>query len=223
MEYDAVLFDMDGVLLTGEHTPGSVYRSAIEAVLADFDVAVDADTVPASLVRPETAAEFREGCRAFDVPPAPAWGYREHAATVRENDRIDAGERTPHDDATVLSRLADTHEVGVVSNNRFGTVSFVLRRFDWTPDVDASRARRPSLVDYEHKKPEPDYLQDALGRLEAGPEDALFVGDRRSDVETGRRAGVDAALLARGSASDGGGSEPTYHLDTLHDLVDVLG
>jgi hypothetical protein len=48
MEYDAVLFDMDGVLLTGEHTPGSVYRSAIEAVLADFDVAVDADTVPAS-------------------------------------------------------------------------------------------------------------------------------------------------------------------------------
>jgi phosphoglycolate phosphatase-like HAD superfamily hydrolase len=223
MAYTAVLFDMDGVLLTGEHTPDAVYRRAIEEVLTHFDVTVDEDAVPASLVRPGTAEAFREGCRALDLPPAPAWGYREHASTVLANEHIDAGERTSYGDATVLAELADSHEVGVVSNNRFGTVSYVLRRFDWTAAVDAARARLPSLADYDRKKPEPDYLQDVFASIESGPADALFVGDRRSDVTTARRTGADAALLDRGSASDGGGPEPTYHLDSLHDLEPVVG
>jgi HAD superfamily hydrolase (TIGR01509 family) len=222
MEYDAVLFDMDGVLLTGEHTPEAVYRRAVEAVLADFEADPDVGEIPDSLVRPDSAAAFQAGCRAVDVPPPPAWGYREHAATVLENERIEAGERPAHDDASVLRRLADAHDLGVVSNNRAGTVSFVLREFDWTELVDAHRGRLPSLFDYDRRKPDPHFVEVVLAAMDADPDGALFVGDRESDVETARRAGVDAALLSRGASADEGTTQPDVHLDDLYELPDVV-
>lgn len=222
MEYHAILFDMDGVLLTGEHTPDAVYRRAIEEVLADFGVDPAPDAIPEALVRPDTAAEFRAGCRAVDVPPGPAWGYREHAATVLENDRIEAGDRSPHDDASVIRRLAATQDVGIVSNNRDGTVSFVLRMFDWADIVDAHRGRLPSLADYDRRKPDTHYLHAILTALDADPATTLFVGDRRTDVAVARNAGVDSALLTRGTPTEGGTPEPDVHIDTLHELADIV-
>jgi phosphoglycolate phosphatase-like HAD superfamily hydrolase len=58
--------------------------------------------------------------------------------------------------------------------------------------------------------------------MDADPATSLFVGDRRTDVETARRAGVDAALLARGAPTDGGTPEPDVHLDSLHELLDLV-
>jgi HAD superfamily hydrolase (TIGR01549 family) len=211
--YETILFDMDGVLLTGYHTDRAVYRQAAAATLADFGVEISGDP-PAALVDPDTVAEVRATCDELGLPAAPAWAYRERAATTIENEGIVDGERTSFPDTDVLSTLAEAATIGVVSNNRHGTVRFVADYFEWP--VDAVRGRYPTLEEFAHLKPHPRLLLGELDRL--GVEDALFVGDRRTDVEAAHRASIDAALLSRGGDPAPGEAEPKYHIESLSEL-----
>lgn len=216
MSYDAIVFDLDGVLLTGYHTAPAVYREAARETLADFDVTVGA--VPDGLVNPDDTGEVRAFCAHHDLPPEAFWGYREHASTVLENDRIIAGEREPFDDVDVLPSLAEETTLGIVSNNRHGTVRFVREYFDWGDAFGAVRGRAPTLDGYDRMKPDPHYLGHTIDALEVEPTETLFVGDRLSDVETADRAGTDSVLLVRDDDRPTGDSDPTHVIDSLRDL-----
>ncbi|MFW5950069.1 MAG: HAD family hydrolase [archaeon] len=221
MTYDAITFDMDGVLLTGYHTDPETYRQATLESLADFDAnSVDP---PSVIVDPDEAATVREFCERHNVPAEPFWGYREHAATVLENEQIRAGERVPFEDVTVLETLAAEADIGIVSNNRHGTVRFVREYFDWGAHVNAAVGRAPTLSGYDRMKPDPYYLDRVIQTLDTDPADVLFVGDRRSDVETADRAGADAALLVRDGELPAGDAEPAHVIETLDELVSIAG
>ena len=216
MSYDAIVFDLDGVLLRGYPTAPAVYREATRETLADFDVIVE--SVPDRLINPDDTAEVRQFCTNHDIPPAAFWGYREHASTVRENHRITAGEREPFADTAVLPSLAEKARLGIVSNNRHGTVRFVRDYFDWGDAFGTVRGRTPTLAGYDRMKPDPHYLERTLEALGVEPVDALFVGDRLSDVETADRVGSDSALLVRDGDRPTGENEPTHVIESLRDL-----
>lgn len=219
VSHDAIAFDLDGVLLTGYHTPPDVYRRATVEALADFDVAVS--DPPDNLVDPDDTARVRRSCEELGIPPEPYWGYREHASTVRENDRIRAGERDPYPDVDALETLAERAQLAVVSNNRHGTVRFVCERFEWGKYVNAAYGRAPTLAGYDRMKPDPHYLATALETLAVEPADALFVGDRLSDIETADRLGTDSALLVRDGDRPDGDEDPTFVIESLSDLVSI--
>ncbi|WEL16336.1 HAD superfamily hydrolase [Halorhabdus sp. SVX81] len=221
MSYDAIVFDLDGVLLTGYHTAPAVYREATRETLADFDVTVEA--VPEELVNLDDTDEVRRFCDRHDCAPDAFWGYREHASTVLENERITAGEREPFDDVDVLMELAEAATLGIVSNNRHGTVRFVRDYFDWGDVFGAVRGRAPTLAGYDRMKPDPHYLGQTLDDLGVDPVNTLFVGDRRSDVETAHRAGTDSALLVRDGDRPVGQAEPTRVIESLHGLKPLAG
>jgi phosphoglycolate phosphatase-like HAD superfamily hydrolase len=208
--YDAVVFDMDGVLLTGYHTPRWVYREATADALATLGVAGDA---PRELSDPDDISEFRAACADLGVDPEAVWRHRERGADERETALVARGERTLFDD---VDTLADLDCVGVVSNNRQGTVSFVVDFFDLP--VAVARGRDPTLAGFERLKPDPYYLNLVVADLGVAPERTLFVGDRRSDVETARRAGTDAALLGRDGDPPDGDPEPDHYVATLAEI-----
>jgi len=52
--------------------------------------------------------------------------------------------------------------------------------------------------DVPRNKPFPDMVHAALQEMEMPPEDVVFVGDTLTDIETGKRAGVDVYALATG-------------------------
>lgn len=215
--YDAICFDMDGVLLSGYHTDRSVYRQAAAATLADFGVSHEGDPPP-DLVDPETISDVRATCDLLSIPATPVWAYREHAATTIENERIAAGDRQPFGDVSVLSELAEEYTIGIVSNNRQGTVRFVAEYFDL--DVDVVRGRFPTLEEFGSLKPDPMLLEWTLERLDT--DDVLYVGDRQTDVEAADIVGIDSALLSRDGAVADGGSDPDYHIESLTELPDLL-
>ena len=217
MSYDAICFDMDGVLLSGYHTDRSVYRQAAAATLSDFGRAPDGDPPP-GLVDPDAVADVRTACDDLSIPAAAVWAYRERAATTIENERIVGGERTLFPDTAALETLAEDCDIGVVSNNRHGTVRFVVDHFGLP--ADAARGRFPTLEEYNRLKPDPYLLTETLDRLDA--EDALFVGDRYTDVEAAHRAGADAALLSRDGDPAGGDPEPRFHVESLSELPELL-
>lgn len=235
MSYDAIVFDMDGVLLTGYHTDPAVYREAVREALLDFeaasmdraDMSVESADMLVDLadafVDPADSGPVRQACDALEVPADAFWAYREHAATVIENQDIAAGEREPFPDTTVLASLDPAAGIGVVSNNRHGTVRFVVEHFGWSAHVDAVQGRHPTLDGYDRMKPDPYYLDRALDSLGAEPGATLYVGDRRSDVETADRAGTDVALLARDGAAPDAPPDPTYIVESLEELPGIVG
>jgi len=215
--YETILFDMDGVLLEGYHTDRAVYRQAAATTLADFGVEHGGDPPP-DLVAPDNVADIRATCDDLGLPTAPAWAYRERAATTIENESIVAGGRAPFPDTDVLDTLAEDCTIGVISNNRHGTVRFVAEYFEWP--VDAVRGRFPTLGEFAHLKPHPRLLLGELDKL--GIDEALFVGDRRTDVEAAHRAGIDAALLTRSGDPVPGEEEPRFHIASLSELPGLL-
>ena len=64
--YDAIVFDMDGVLLTGYHTDRELYRQAAIEALADFDASISRP--PPGLIDPEDANHVRRLCKDVGVP-----------------------------------------------------------------------------------------------------------------------------------------------------------
>ena len=219
MTYNAIVFDMDGVLLTGYQTDFEIYRRAVVEALQDF--ATDETEAPDQLVDPDDTAAVRRTCEDLGVLADSFWGYREHAATVLENEQIANGGRQPFDDAPVLETLEEDYQLGVVSNNRQGTVRFVVDYFDWGSGIDAFHGRHPTLEGYDRMKPDPYYLTLTLEDLDVDPAETLYVGDRYSDVTTADRAGTDVALLARGDDPPAGDLEPTIEIGSLFELGDI--
>jgi len=213
--YDAVVFDMDGVLLEGYHTPREVYREAA----ADGLVALGCEEpVPDAVADPEDVAAFRQACEELGVDATEVWKHRERGADEREIALIADGERALYDDVSVLADL--DVPLGVVSNNRQETVAFVVEHFSLP--VAAARGRDPTIAGWKRKKPDPHYLEVVLAELGVPPDRALFVGDRRSDVQTGHAAGADGALLTRDGDPPSGDPEPDHHVEAVGDLLELV-
>jgi phosphoglycolate phosphatase-like HAD superfamily hydrolase len=58
-----------------------------------------------------------------------------------------------------------------------------------------ARGRDIGLDGFRRRKPDPHYLQEALGTL--GVTAGLYVGDRQTDVEAAQAAGLSAVYLRR--------------------------
>lgn len=217
-EYDAVLFDMDGVLLHGRATPAAIYRRAAAETITTFGL----DPSPAQravLAQHEYDDAFDVTCRELDVTPDAFWSTREEKAANIAHDRMRDGHRRAHDDTTVLAELAPP--LGLVSNNRHATVSYVANRY--FPDrFSVARGRDPTIDGYQRRKPDPYYIEEVLLLLDA--ETALYVGDRETDVRAATAAGIDAALLRRsGAGTSASEVEPTVELEHLTELTSVPG
>lgn len=206
---DSLLLDMDGVLLVGKGTDPTVYREAARRALSDLGVVDPPADAAETLGRPPYDDGTAAACDRLGVPTDAFWAARERHASRLTNRRVRSGERAVYDDVDAVRALAGDLPVGVASNNRRATVSFVAEHL-FGDDLAIAAGREPTLPDYRtRRKPEPDIIRRALPAL---PDDPLYVGDRRKDVVAARRAGVDAAFVRRPHNRD-------VRLDPEPDLV----
>lgn len=221
MSRRAIVFDMDGVLIEGRGTETWINRAASAAALGSFGVEPDERLLDA-LESSVFTADMKAICETCGVESEAFWAAREVAASSIEHDRLRRGDRRPYEDVEVLFDLATDGPLGIVSNNRHETVSFVVDRFGFGDVVDAHRGRQPTLADLRRRKPHPHFVEETLEAL--GAADGIYVGDRRSDVLVARNAGLEAAFLRRPHNGD----KPlppgtTYELESLTDLLELVG
>ncbi|ERH08599.1 MAG: haloacid dehalogenase family hydrolase [halophilic archaeon J07HX64] len=214
--YEAVLFDMDGVLIQGRATTPEVYANAADDTLAELGADVS-ETERSVLRQPQFDRAMAERCRAVGIDPEEFWTVREGFASERANRRIGSEPRTPYEDTTVLATLSA--RLGVVSNNRRGTVEYVADKL-FSGRFEAAVGRDPTLEGYRQRKPDPHYIERALGQL--GVENALYVGDRGTDLLAARRAGIDGAILRRDHGQGTLEETPTLDLTGLEELRSAL-
>lgn len=77
--------------------------------------------------------------------------------------------------------------------------------------------------DVERNKPFPDMIYASLKEMDLTPEEAVFVGDTLSDIETGKQAGIDVYVLPTGfhSKKELSRGKPRRILKDLKELLKV--
>lgn len=114
--------------------------------------------------------------------------------------------------AEVLSTVSDR---GLVTNVGRAATTALLDRYDLSFEVVVTRN------DVRLLKPDPAGLVRAADEFDGDP---LFVGDSLTDVEAGRAAGLDVAVVTGGESPDASlrAAAPAHILSSLRDLPDHL-
>jgi phosphoglycolate phosphatase len=213
MEYDAVVFDNDGVLV--EPTDWDVIRTAIREAFQELGVVDPAEEHVERLIG-VSQADVHAVADAYDLDPHELWEARDTAGSRHQSDLVRDGGKELFPDVASLSELSAP--MGIVSNNQHATVETIVDHYGLREHFDVVYGRQPTIEDVANKKPEPHYLEKALGDL--GVEDAIYVGDSVKDVEVARRVGIDAAFVRR-SHNDGIElpHEPALEVPDLVELV----
>lgn len=222
---NAILFDLDGVLLVDRSARAATGQPLEEAATARALRDLDVEAPPRRFLKATRYDDYPKLTalvERFDLPvdPRNLWIRRAAHLSRLEREALETGQRGAYPDVDVLERLADTYDLGVVSNAREETVRHALDYLGNAGLMDVVRAQRPDPEDWQQKKPAPTYLTDALDELSTT--NALYVGDSESDVVAAVRAGIDSVLLRR---SHNGHLEPEpqpqLELDGLDALLDV--
>lgn len=214
--YEAVVFDMDGVLLT--MTDGSVIDRAAREAFGAFGAEPTEEAIE-PFVRAD-AARLARACEPFDLDHESVWPAREWAACWLQAREMDAGRKRPYEEVRDALGTIDAR-IGLVSNNQHHTVGYALDRFGLEGSFETAYGRGHTVDALRRRKPDPHYIDRALSDL--GTRDALYVGDSGVDVEAAVRAGVDSAFVRRGHRSDYRlPAQPDYEVSDLAALVDLL-
>jgi len=132
-----------------------------------------------------------------------------------------ANTELPPAHATLLRELAGRHRLAVVSNfDHSATAHALLARHG----LDRILTTAVISIDLGRRKPHPAIFREALRRLDASAESALFVGDSLDDDIAGARsAGIDGAWVNwSGAARPAEAVPPTFVLRSLTELRGVL-
>jgi pyrophosphatase PpaX len=210
MRFSVVLFDFDGTVVNSGAMILESFRHATKTVL-DRELS-DAELLAA------VGTPLREQMRLIDAERADELVdvYRTH------NEPLHEGLEACDGMLEVLRRLKDEgRRLGIVTSKRRATVELAFAVLPLRHYFDAV----VTADDAKRHKPHPDPLLEALDRLDARPEQAVYVGDAPFDVAAAKAAGVHAVAVAWGgmySEDALRASEPDAIASTPEELLDVL-
>ncbi len=216
--YDGLLLDHDGVVVTlGDE---AALRRAARDALLDAGLSEPEESAVDTLAIAVSDEELAGLSRQHDLPPEQLWRHRDDQVREALLAETTAGRKAPYEDTARLREL--DVPMGIVSNNQTRIVESVLDHYNLHAVFGTVRARAPTRESLSRKKPRPTYLEEAMADLDL--ENPLYVGDSGSDVEAGRRAGVDTAFLRRPHNADRQLAEtPTYEVQGLDEVVALVG
>ncbi|UPV99666.1 HAD family hydrolase [Halorussus gelatinilyticus] len=190
-DYDAILFDNDGVLV--EPPSDETLRTAAEDAFRAVGVESPDEEHVAEILRGVTPESLDAVCGVYDLDPDEFWTARDRHASAAQRGEFREATRARYDDVAAIEELS--HDFGVVSSNQHATIEFVLDHCEFRDLFDTYYGRELGLESLDRKKPNPHYLDRAMADL--GAETALYVGDSESDVVAAHRAGLDSAFVRR--------------------------
>ena len=185
MRYRVVLFDLDGTLIDSGPIILASMRHASVTVLGREP---DEELVRAAIGGQGLISQMREldPERVDELVDV----YRAHNEPLHSTLETFPG---------VLELLPELrrrgHQTGIVTAKRVATVELAFDRF---PQLRELIDVLVGAEDTERHKPDPDPVLEALRRLGADPDEAVYVGDSPFDIRAGKAAGTLAIAVGWG-------------------------
>lgn len=131
----------------------------------------------------------------------------------------------PHMHETLRTLRDLGYKMAVVTNSRRAVVEPVLTRWQMNDLFDLI----VTIEDVSYGKPDPQMIHHALNGLNVSPSEAFIMGDSKSDVVAGKRAGLKTIAFApeenwKYLALDAlRSTQPSHLIHSFADLREVLG
>lgn len=217
--YQSVIFDADGVLLRHPPNDMDAYADMVAETFRAFDECPSDSDIEEFFGASKTVGKMRQVCECHDIDLETFWAERERRSSELQQQMMENGERDLYEDCTVLSTLAQTHDLGLVSTNQQETIGFMIDHFDLDGCFETVYGREPTIEGFQRVKPNTYYIEQALEDL--GTRSAVYVGDSTSDVVAAHRAGLDSVFIWRDHRTNYKLAEnPTYEIDQLTELAE---
>lgn len=183
MEIQAVVFDLDGVLIDSREAWYHIHKTIFH---------------DKGFKMPDKEEWMKNfwGMDIITVCGNFGFSKEETERTIKTKDMLlldNIGKITIFDGViSALKKLKEKHiKIGVVSNNKREFVEKVVRKFNIESFFDLV------IGDEYGPKPKPDGLLKMLGIFGAEKSEAIFVGDTETDKLTGKAAGVKTLIIGK--------------------------
>jgi HAD superfamily hydrolase (TIGR01509 family) len=209
--WQAVIFDMDGVLVDSE----PLHFATTNAVLGRRGASIDRAFYDRRLGMPEVDF-FRDVVDQLQLREAPEDLARER---IRESLAALAGaELLPTEGALecLLILRADGRRLGLATSAAQAQMNLIVDRFGLRSVLSAL----VSVEEVARGKPEPDLFLEAARRLAIAPDECIVIEDAVHGVRAARAAGM-AALALPGPGHDGSAHRAAGALASLSSLREL--
>ena len=212
MQYKAVIFDLDGVLVFTDKYHYLAWKKLADRLGIDF-TEKENDRLR-GVSREESLEIILEKYHGEPVSPEKKKEY-----LTEKNDiyRESLGEMTPEDVSSDVRRtLARLRELGyrLAIGSSSKNTAYILERTQLTDAFDA-------VADGTHisrSKPDPEVFMKAAEFLGENPGDCLVVEDADAGITAAHAAGMDAAAIGAATAS----GRADYNLSAFSDILGIL-
>ena len=153
--YQSVIFDVDGVLLRHPTNDTDVYADMVAETFRSFNISPSDSDVEAFFGASKTIGKMKQVCECHNIDLETFWAEREQRSSKLQQQMMEDGERDLYEDCTVLSTLAQTHDLGLVSTNQQETIEFMIDHFDLDGCFEAVYGREPTIEGFQRVKPTP--------------------------------------------------------------------
>lgn len=209
-EYDAVIFDLDGVICSTDEYHYLAWKELADSLALPFDRQYNNRLRGVSRIESLNLI-LALGERQYSDEEKQAMAQKKNDTYRRLLERMSPAD-VSDDVLSTLKALKKKYPLAIGSSSR--NTKFILSRIGLLDFFDA-------IVDgndISASKPDPEVFLKAAAALDRKPSLSLVVEDAAAGIEAAGKGGFDSAGIGDASRLE----EATYHIEKLSDLLEIL-
>lgn len=209
-KYDAVIFDLDGVICSTDEYHYLAWKELVDSLAIPFDRQYNNRLRGVSRLESLNLI-LALGERQYSDEEKQAMAQKKNDTYRRLLEKMSPAD-VSDDVLSTLNELKRKYPLAIGSSSR--NTKFILSRIGLADFFDAVIDGN----DISASKPDPEVFLKAADALSQRPSSCLVVEDAAAGIEAAVRGGFDSAGIGDASRLDGA----TYHIGRLSDLLDIL-
>lgn len=217
MKYDGIIFDFDGVLLDSDRDDFKWANDVRREKARELGYSHDQEVLMAIFQVEKSGEKMKEFLthHEIDVEDLKAWEKHVEQEKIR---LVRRGQLGLYPGTRELFKKLNVSK-SLISNAYAEATDEIVKYLELDKYLTFWKA--PHLDDIEAyvdaMKPNPDMLEEAMEKMNS--ENALMVGDSRSDLEAADNAGIDSVYINREGKKMG---EATHNVKNLAEIAEIM-